>query len=57
MVTKGTAWLIRRSTGLVPALLGLAPREWLTAGRGDADGMRPGGTARDRTARGGNPPT
>ena len=31
MATKGTAWLLRRSTDLVPALVGLAVREWLTA--------------------------
>jgi lysophospholipase L1-like esterase len=31
MATKGTAWLIRRSRDLVPALVGLAIREWLTA--------------------------
>jgi len=29
MATKGTAWLIRRSRDLVPALAGLALREWL----------------------------
>ncbi|HEY2264981.1 MAG TPA: GDSL-type esterase/lipase family protein [Streptosporangiaceae bacterium] len=29
MATKGTAWLIRRSRDLVPALVGLAVREWL----------------------------
>jgi hypothetical protein len=34
LATKGTAWLIRRSTDLVPALLGLAVREWLAGGRG-----------------------
>ena len=31
MATKGTAWLLRRSTDLVPALLGLAVRDWWTA--------------------------
>ena len=31
MATKGTAWLARRSRDLVPALLALAVREWLTA--------------------------
>jgi lysophospholipase L1-like esterase len=30
MATKGTAWLLRRSTDLVPALVGLAVREWWT---------------------------
>jgi lysophospholipase L1-like esterase len=32
MATKGTAWLVRRSRDLVPALLGLAVREWLSDG-------------------------
>jgi hypothetical protein len=32
MATKGTAWLIRRSRDLVPALVGLAVREWLGIG-------------------------
>ena len=32
MATKGTTWLARRSRDLVPALLALAIREWLTAG-------------------------
>jgi len=45
MATKGTAWLVRRSRDLVPALVGLAVREWLggesapeedSAGRDDA---------------------
>jgi hypothetical protein len=31
MATKGTAWLLRRSMDLVPALAGLALREWLGA--------------------------
>jgi hypothetical protein len=34
MATKGTAWLVRRSRDLVPALVGLAVREWLGLGRG-----------------------
>ena len=43
MATKGTAWLARRSRDLVPALLALAVREWLTAdgdiaGREDVPG-------------------
>ena len=33
MATKGTAWLVRRSRDLVPALVGLAVREWLGSGR------------------------
>ena len=32
MATKGTAWLVRRSRDLVPALVGLALREWLGIG-------------------------
>jgi len=28
MATKGTAWLVRRSRDLVPALVGLAVHEW-----------------------------
>ena len=31
MATKGTIWLARRSQDLVPALLAMAVREWLTA--------------------------
>jgi hypothetical protein len=31
MATKGTAWLVRRSRDLVPALVGLALREWLAS--------------------------
>jgi len=37
MATKGTAWLVRRSRDLVPALVGLAVREWLTAGGEESD--------------------
>lgn len=33
MATKGTAWVLRRSTDLVPALLALAVREWLMPSR------------------------
>jgi hypothetical protein len=29
--TRGTAWLLRRSTDLVPMLAALAIREWLSA--------------------------
>jgi hypothetical protein len=32
MATKGTAWLVRRSRDLVPALVELAVREWLGIG-------------------------
>ncbi len=35
MATKGTAWLVRRSRDLVPALVGLAVRELLGLGRDD----------------------
>jgi hypothetical protein len=35
MATKGTAWLIRRSRDLVPALVGLAVREWFGPGRAE----------------------
>jgi hypothetical protein len=35
MATKGTMWLARRSRDLVPSLLALAVREWLTAGEDD----------------------
>jgi lysophospholipase L1-like esterase len=34
MATKGTAWLLRRSRDLVPALVALAVREWLAADEG-----------------------
>jgi len=40
MATKGTAWLIRRSRDLVPALLGLAVHEWLADDQ-DAPGREP----------------
>jgi hypothetical protein len=28
LATKGTAWMLRRSTDLVPGLLAMAAREW-----------------------------
>ena len=34
VATKGTAWLVRRSRDLVPALAGLALREWLEGLKG-----------------------
>jgi len=37
MATRGTAWLVRRSRDLVPALLGLAVREWLGVGHEDPE--------------------
>src|SRR5467141_2197098 len=42
MATKGTAWLVRRSRDLVPALVGLALREWLGIGREE---LEPAGAA------------
>ena len=42
MATKGTAWLVRRSRDLVPALVGLAVRERLGLGRDDPGLERPG---------------
>jgi len=33
MATKGTAWVLKRSTDLVPALLALAVREWFATAR------------------------
>jgi len=50
MATKGTAWLIRRSRDLVPALVGLAVREWLSGGPDD-DGRD--GAGRDRAGQDG----
>jgi hypothetical protein len=47
MATKGTAWLIRRSRDLVPALVGLAVREWLT----DADESEEDSAGRDGAGR------
>ena len=49
MATKGTAWLVRRSRDLVPALVGLAVREWL-AGEGaesEEDGAGRDGAGRE----------
>jgi lysophospholipase L1-like esterase len=37
MATKGTAWLVRRSRDLVPALTALAIREWLGPGEEAAE--------------------
>src|SRR5690348_17364253 len=42
MATKGTAWLVRRSRDLVPALVGLAVREWLGLSRDDPGVEHPG---------------
>jgi lysophospholipase L1-like esterase len=33
MATKGTSWVVKRSTDLVPALLALAVRDWFTTAR------------------------
>jgi hypothetical protein len=46
MATKGTAWLLRRSRDLMPALVGLALREWLGRSKGAAC-PRPGDAERD----------
>jgi hypothetical protein len=46
MATKGTAWLIRRSRDLVPALVGLALHEWLK-GSEDQDDPEPDVPERD----------
>ena len=42
MATKGTAWLVRRSRDLVPALVGLAVREWLGRDDPEPELERPG---------------
>jgi lysophospholipase L1-like esterase len=39
MATKGTAWVLRRSTDLVPALLALAVKEWVEGGRHATGGL------------------
>ena len=44
MATKGTAWLVRRSRDLVPALVGLAVREWLGIGPNAGDWTTRNGT-------------
>ena len=41
MATKGTAWLVRRSRDLVPALAALAVREWLAADNGTERDVAP----------------
>src|SRR5690349_19716250 len=50
MATKGTAWLVRRSRDLLPALAGLALREWLHGSEG-RDAPRPETAERDDTER------
>jgi len=52
MATKGTAWLVRRSRDLVPALVGLAVREWL-AGEDipEEDGTGQDGSGQDGAGR------
>ena len=57
LATKGTAWVLRRSTDLVPGLLAMAVTEWrsgrghgLAAGRGY--GMAPGPGPRSPAGRG-----
>lgn len=39
MATKGTAWVLRRSTDLVPALLALAVKELVVGSRHATDGL------------------
>ena len=39
LATKGTGWVLSRSTDLVPHLLGLAARELIDRGRGDETGL------------------
>ena len=41
MATKGTAWLVRRSRDLVPALTALAVHEWLGAENGTERDVAP----------------
>ena len=52
MATKGTAWVVRRSTDLVPALLAMAVAEW-RLGRGH--GPRPDGDTEWRPGPGHDP--
>ncbi len=52
MATKGTAWLFRRSRDLVPALVGLAVREWL-AGEGAPELAGEGAPEEDSAGRDG----
>jgi lysophospholipase L1-like esterase len=42
LATRGTAWVLRRSTDLVPALLAMAVREWLSGSHDDQDGAAAG---------------
>ncbi len=37
LATKGTAWVLRRSTDLVPSLLAMALAEWIRPGPDPAD--------------------
>ena len=45
MATKGTAWVVRRSTDLVPSLLAMAFAEWRSADGPDLElsGSAPAG--------------
>jgi len=47
MATKGTVWVIRRSTDLVPSLLAMAFAEWRSGGVSDAGLPRDGELALD----------
>ena len=49
MATKGTAWLVRRSRDLMPALVRLVVREWLTGADAPEDGWD--GAGRDGAGR------
>jgi lysophospholipase L1-like esterase len=41
MATKGTAWVVRRSTDLVPSLLMMAAKEWFSSADHTADEQEP----------------
>jgi lysophospholipase L1-like esterase len=48
LATKGTAWVLRRSTDLVPSLLAMAIREWRHGQALDPDGLPDPETAESR---------
>jgi hypothetical protein len=41
MATKGTAWVVKRSTDLVPSLLGMAIAEWRLGAGQDMEAVNP----------------
>ena len=41
MATKGTAWVVKRSTDLVPSLVAMAFAEWRTGDPADVDAVNP----------------